>query len=211
MLSFLGADSRFKRKKEIIDKFPIVFGDYYEPFLRHGSIFFNLYNHKRVFGKALLSSPDKDIVRAFTAVKEEPARVQKVLAHCIAKNSAAFYAEMSKQMSSPSTLIYCYRAGYARGGWDSHQFERFGHKMTSETGDLDVCSRYLNRWCEYVRWYNWETALDTVKENDLVFCDPQYQGWADDKYKWMECFLTGLKSQRKCHVVMIKEDKVNVL
>jgi len=213
MISFLGEDSRFKRKDEIISKFPIVFGDYYEPFLRHGSIFFNLYNHKRVFGKAFLASQDADIARAYNAVKEQPERVQKVLAHCVAKNSATFYEAMSRQLGNPTSLIYCYRAGYP--DWDKRQYVSWGKKMTQDLDCIGVCSRYLNKWCEWVRWYNWEESLMSVKENDLVFCDPQDfgcgpNGFLTDRYQWLESFLVALKGQRKCHVVMIKDEKVIV-
>lgn len=213
MKPFLGTDELFTRSKEIVSQFPITFGDYYEPFLRNGSIFFNLFNHKRVFGKAFLSSQDKDIVKAFNAVKDQPERVKKVLATCCAKDSQAFYEAMTKQMSNPSVCIYCYRAGYPDR--ETQAKLRWQKSMTQDVSCIDECSTYLNRWAGDITSLHWEESLMRVKDRDVVFCDPQDfgcgpNGFLDDRYKWLESFLRGLKS-RNCHIYLMKDGNVRLL
>jgi site-specific DNA-adenine methylase len=189
-------NSRYERRSEIINSFPIRFGDYYEPFLTDGSIFFNLYNHGRIFRKAFLSSEDSCLVRAYTAVRYDAERVSKVLLRCIEKNSENFFNAMKHCMNSPATYIYLSRAGDEDGNWRRRDFIVRGQKIANETLTVETCSRYLNKWCDEVKVSSWEDSLTRVRENDLVYCD------APVVTVFMRNYLTALKNQRKCHVYL---------
>lgn len=201
---FLGKDELFELKEEIISQFPIRFNNYYEPFLTHGSIFFNLYNHKRIFNEAYLSTTDKDIINAYKSVAECPDRIEKVLIHCCSRNTKDFYQHMLPLKASPATLIYLYRAGYPKG-WRENDFIRWRRPISKDVESIYRCSDYLEEWCAAVTLSNWKDSLMSVKEGDVVFLDPQDfslgpDGFVDDKWKQLYSFCRALKNTRKCHV-----------
>ncbi len=216
MKPFFGQDELFKRKEEIISQFPIRFGDYYEPFIVHGSIFFNLYNHKRIFNKAFLSTNEKDIVSAYRAVRDEPERVDKVLSVCLGRNTEDYYEAMT-HVRSPAALIYLYRAGYPVG-WRKRDFEVLRKPISKEIESLYRCSDYMKEWLapDGLRVSKWQDSLMSVNKNDLVFCAPGDFGlgpdaFLTDKLKYMYNFLKALKDNRNCHVFVWQNQELTRL
>lgn len=202
---FFGLDVLYEHRREIIGQFPVRFGDYYEPFLCHGSIFFNLYNCKRVFGKGFISTSDRAIVGAYEAVRDGPGRVEKVLNICLDRNSQEYYEAMT-HVKSPASLIYLYRAGYP-AGYRQRYFGLLRKTISKEIESLYRCSDYMKEWLapDGLRVAKWQDSLMGVKENDLVFCAPGDFGlgpnaFLDDKLKNMYSFLRALKKVRFCHV-----------
>lgn len=158
--------------KDIIYKFPIRFKNYYEPFLYSGEVFFNLYRHGRIFEKAYLSSSNSDLIRTWIAVREEPERLQKLISVYCEKNSKQFFENMKKAVASPSAFIYVDRATGKGGKWRESQFIDLNREISKDVSDIEVCSRYIDRWCQSIRNIDWEMALTGANEGDVVWLEP---------------------------------------
>lgn len=158
--------------KQLIYQLPLFFNNFLEPFLSSGDIFFNLFNHGRVFKKAFLSSSNSDLVRAYTAVKDEPERVQRMVTAFCENNSKAFFENMKHAVSSPSAFIYVNRAMSPDGKWRESQFIDRNKEISKDVETIDRCSRYLNRWCQSVRNCDWERTLTGANEGDVVWLEP---------------------------------------
>jgi len=169
-----------RKPSEIISEFPIRFGNYYEPFLGSGEVFFNLYNNGRIFNKGYLASSDKFLTQVYKAVRDEPERLQKMILHFCSNNSEAYFNNLSfARDCSPAVYIYADRAIGKDGKWRASQFIDKNREISKDVSDIDRCSRYLNRWCDGIWNVDWELALTPVnhlekriKEGDLVWLDP---------------------------------------
>ncbi len=168
---------------EITSKFPIRFKNYYEPFLRSGEIFFNLYNNGRIFEKAHLSSSDRNLITAYQAVRDEPERLQKMILRYCENNSKQFFENMKHAVATPSAYIYVNRAEtkpvltksgavFNDGKWRQSQFIDRNKQISKDVGDIDRCSRYMNRWCQWVFHTDWEASLTNANEGDVILLEP---------------------------------------
>jgi DNA adenine methylase len=179
------AGSKMRCKEEIINEFPIVFGDYYEPFMGGCSAGLNLVCHKRIFKNLHLSDSNKHLVNCFRAIKDEPERVKKVLLNCLEKNSEEFYYEMRRNVANPSVFIYLMRACFSslyrenqKGEFNTpyrkHDFIVMKRKIGMEVDSIDRCSEYLNKWNATIQCCDWEKGLTGVNSGDVVYLDPVY-------------------------------------
>lgn len=188
---WVGNKSRCSR--EIISEFPVKFTNYFEPFLGSGAVFFNLYDCGRIFEKAYLSDSNRNLINAFRAVRDEPDRVKKILLHCCEKNSEEFYYEMRNNMSSPAVFIYVMRAAFSslyrenskgqfNTPWRKQDFITMNRKISVSTEDIDVCSKYLNRYAisslslSNCKWFG---LMDMMCKGDVVYFDPPYCPYND--------------------------------
>lgn len=184
------AGSKMRCKEAIINEFPIVFGDYYEPFMGGGAIALNLVCHKRIFKNLHLSDTNKHLVNCFNAIKDEPERVKKVLLNCLARNTEEFYYEMRRNVSNPSVFIYLMRvcfsslyrenqSGEFNTPWRKQDFVVMKRNIGMETDSIDRCSEYLNKWNATVQCCDWEKGLTGVNEGDVVYLDPPYLPYSE--------------------------------
>lgn len=169
MKTFLKSSDRWK---DIISKFPIRFNDYYEPFLKSGEVFFNLFNEGRIFNKAFISSADKNLIQAYQAVRDEPERLQKIILHYCEHNSKHFFDNIREAVGTPSAYIYVNRATDSNGKWRQSQFIDRNRDISKDTESIERCSRYMNRWCGWCLHSHWEHALTNVSAGDLVWLEP---------------------------------------
>lgn len=158
--------------ERIVKHLPLFFGNYYEPFLWSGDVFFNLFNHGRVFKKAYLSTSNRDIVRTYLAVADEPERIEKMVLHYCQNNSKDFYDSMLNATATPSSFIYCNRASKPDGKWRESQFIDMNREIGKNIDDIGRCSRYINRWCESIWVSHWDKALTGVSSGDVVWLEP---------------------------------------
>ena len=170
MKTFLRAPDR--DLKRIICQFPLFFNNFYEPFLSSGDVFFNLFNHGRVFKKAYLSSVNSDLIRAYVAVADEPERLQRIILSYCNSNSKAFFDNMKHATDTPSAFIYVNRASSDSGKWRDQYFIDRNKEISKDIEVIDRCSRYLNRWCDSIRNVGWERALTGAEEGDVVWLEP---------------------------------------
>lgn len=165
---------------EIISHFPIRFNNFYEPFLRSGEVLLNLFKNGRIFEKAFLSSSDKNLINAYQAVRDEPERLQKMILRYCENNSKAFFENMKQAVGTPSAYIYVNRASSEDGKWRESQFIDRNRQISKDVECIDRCSRYLNRWCQWVFHTDWESALTNANDGDLVWLEPPRIPWTTD-------------------------------
>lgn len=167
--------NKTRKPSDIVSEFPIRFGNYYEPFLGSGDIFFNLFNNGRIFEKAYLASSDKNLINAYRAVKDEPERLQNMILKYCENNSKQFYENMKFCEHSASSYIYLNRAMNKYGKWREYQFIDKNREISKDVSDIQVCSNYLNRWCGGIYNHDWETTLtpfNGLHPGDLVWLEP---------------------------------------
>src|SRR6476620_1411224 len=201
---------------EIAFHLPIRFKNFYEPFLKSGEVFFNLYKNGRIFEKAFLSSSDRNLINAYQAVRDEPERLQKMILRYCENNSKTFFDNMKMAVSTPSAYIYVNRASSADGRLRESQFIDRNREISKDVECIDRCSRYLNRWCQWVFHTDWEAALTNANEGDVVYLEPPRIKWTTDaridyvsggfntsNHVYLKNYIEQLK-KKKCLVYMIQ-------
>lgn len=182
--------SKKKCAAAIIEEFPQSFGTYYEPFLGSGAIFFAMSDNvqnplRRTFERARLSDSNKNLINCWRAVVERPDHVVTMLGHCVERNSEKFYNAMRSQMDNPSVFIYVMRAAFSsmyrenlKGEfnvpWRKQDFEKTGRRISEDTSQILVCSRYINARNVELSVAQWIDAIQAAKAGDLVYFDPPY-------------------------------------
>lgn len=185
--------SKQKCATQITDEFPVVWENYYEPFLGSGAVFFALgrpQGLQHAFNRVYLSDTNKNLIHCWRAVKQRPEHVGHMLLHCAARNSEAFYSAMREQMENPAVFIYVMRAAFSsmyrenlKGEfnvpWRKQDFEKKGLRVSFDTEQIDLCSRYLNARDVDISVAPWEKAVQDAKAGDLVYFDPPYIPYTD--------------------------------
>lgn len=198
MKSFLNvSNSQVKLAKEIIEEFPIKFGNYYEPFLDTGNVFFNLYNYKRIFGKAFLSSTDARLIRAYTAVRDDPSRVARVLQRLCEKNSKELFEANLRTLESPASYIYCSRASNSFGTWNHSEYVIHRQKMSCDIKSVERCSKYINKWCDRIINVPYGSLLPLCSNEDLVYYHPK------PFERYHAHYINGLKIAKGCTIAAV--------
>ena len=167
--------NKTRNPSDIIKDFPIRFGNFYEPFLGSGEIFFNLFSNGRIFNKAYLASSNRNLITTYKAVKDEPERLQNMILKYCENNSRQFFENMKFCEASPSAYIYLNRAKDETGKWRASQFINRNKEISKDVSDIQVCSNYLNRWCAGIHNQDWEATLtpfNGLQSGDLVWLEP---------------------------------------
>jgi DNA adenine methylase len=164
--------NKTRNLNEIFSEMPIRFNNYYEPFLKSGEVFFNLFNYGRIFEKAYISSSDRDLINAYRGVRDEPERLQKMILRYCENNSKAFFENMKLAQATPSAYIYVNRAMSKDGKWRESQFIDRNKEISKDVEEIDRCSRYMNRWCGWIFNSDWESALTNANEGDVIWLEP---------------------------------------
>lgn len=167
---------------EIGKVLPETFGDYWEPFVGGGAVFFALDSHIR---KAYLSDTNLDLILTYKALAGKPEIVIRKLQEHARKHSKRYYLEVRDCLHDEQDVatlaaqfIYlnktCYNGLYRvnkQGRFNVPQGRHKSLKICDE-GNLRAASKVLGKANLRVR------AFDKIepKRGDLVYCDPPYDG-----------------------------------
>lgn len=181
--------SKAKCAAEIVSEFPRSCRTYYEPFLGSGAVYFALNGKlgflKVDFQSAALSDVNAKLINCWQAVKDKPEHVKRMLAHCLERNSEEFYGQMRDQMDKPSIFIYVMRAAFSsmyrvnlngrfNVPWRKLDFAVKKKRISYDVDHLGLCSSYLNRRPVTLAAQEWNEAVESAQEGDLVYFDPPY-------------------------------------
>lgn len=226
--------SKEKCARDIIAEFPPSFETYHEPFLGSGAIFFAMNNWtSRVEGQvartgfkaARLADTNRNLINCWKAVMERPESVEKMLGHCLQRNSQEFYNAMREQLENPSVFLYVMRAGFSsmyreniKGKfnvpWRKQDFETNGKSISFDMERIGLCSRYMRSKNIELMVADWMVSSQDAKAGDLVYFDPPYIPYADNGFtnyqaagfsEGQHVFLrtqARLLSERGVHVVL---------
>lgn len=184
--------SKSKVASKILASFPQKFGAYFEPFVGSGSMFFALAG-KREFETAKLSDKNVNLINCYRAVMEQPERVEKMLLHCLERNSEEFYAAMREQMANPSVFLYVMRAAFSsmyrenlagkfNVPWRKQDFAQNNKVISFDTQRIHECSAFLNEKNVTLEVADWMEAVQDAKAGDLVYFDPPYLPFTENGF-----------------------------
>jgi len=161
---------------------PRSFNTYYEPFLGGGALFFAL-SGQRPWKRAVLADVNEDLVRAYTAIRDQPAAVIEAL-QALAPSREVFLRERTLEPSSlgdarrAARFIYLLKTGF-NGLYRVNREGRFnvpwGKRPNVRVCDperLLLASRALAG--VELRVGDFQTTLRDAGAGDVIYADPPY-------------------------------------
>lgn len=163
--------------KELRNILPQEYNNYHEPFLGGGSVYYYL----NPPGKSFLSDTNKVLINSFLQIRDNVEEVISTLRRY--NNTKEDYYKIRKiKYTDPAKqaaqFFYLNRTGYNgiyRVNFKGQYNVPYGYKNYKILYHFDryrKASKQLQAANLYVD--DFETSLDNVKENDLVFLDPPY-------------------------------------
>ena len=172
------AGGKSKLVDSIMSRFPNDFGRYFEPFLGGGAVFFALGPER-----ATLADVNKELVTAYTAIRDELPRVMTALRRHRAE-SDHFYAVRAQDASGMSTvaraarMIFlnrtCYNGLYRvnRSGAFNVPFGKYDNPTICDEENLRAVSRVLQDTT--IENTDVFSTVAKARAKDLVYFDPPY-------------------------------------
>lgn len=164
---------------QILEQFPSTYGDYYEPFLGGGAVFFGL----EPPGIAYLSDANRHLINAYRAVRDCPEQLISFLSD-YHSNEAFYYAARSRdpdsmgEVEAAARFIFlnktCFNGLYRvnRKGAFNVPFGKYKNPTICDEEAIHAASKDLVGTTLACK-----TAFSISPEaGDLVYCDPPYDG-----------------------------------
>jgi len=167
---------------ELLNRIPLYFSNYHEPFLGGGALFFKLYRQHKI-RKAFLSDINAELIDTYISVRDYVDDVIKLLS--IYPHDEKFFYELRSRdpwlMSLPeraARMIYLNKTGYNglyrvnKRGQFNVPFGRYKSPDYCNVDNLRAVSQSLKDVEIFVAPF--ETVLENAKPGDLVYFDPPY-------------------------------------
>jgi DNA adenine methylase len=157
--------------------FPTNFKTYFEPFLGSGAIFFHLQPEK-----SILADLNEDLIRAYSAIKDDWERVRRYLVEHHRKHSHEYYYKVRQQKlrseySKAARLIYLNRTCW-NGLYRVNLKGEFNVPVGTKTRVVckDDCYKEIAQLLQNTELLNsdFETVIEGAQEGDFLFVDPPY-------------------------------------
>lgn len=177
-------------KRKLIPKLkelmPEIYGNYYEPFIGGGALFFEL--SPRV---AVINDFNEELINCYIQIKENPIKLIEILKIHKEKNSKEYYLEIRgldrtdkfKELSKverAARIMYMLRVDF-NGLYrvnSKNQFNvPYGNYANPKIVDEELInniSNYLNTNDITITSGDFEKSVSTVKKGDFVYFDPPY-------------------------------------
>lgn len=165
---------------EIVRLLPKFFGDYWEPFLGGGAVFFALDDH---IHNVYLSDFNLELITAYVTIRKKPGAVITLLLEHAKNHSDLYYLKIRKTIfQDPIELtarfIYlnktCYNGLYRvnKDGQFNVSIGTYKNPTICDIENIRHVSKVLRK--AKIKQYSFEQI--TPKAGDLVYCDPPYAG-----------------------------------
>ncbi|MFN4294442.1 MAG: DNA adenine methylase [Thermoflexales bacterium] len=166
----------------LLERRPLRFNTYHEPFVGSGAIFFRLYRERHI-RRAVLSDINSELVDTYLAVRDHVSEVISALSE-FPYNKAFYYAIRAKdpaQLSLPeraARMIYLNKTGYNglyrvnRQGKFNVPFGRYKSPKYLDRDNLLAVSHALRN--VEILCAAFDTVLDRAEPGDWVYFDPPY-------------------------------------
>lgn len=183
--------------------YPRAFGDYFEPFLGSGAVFFDLHARELLRGRrATISDSNPDLIACYAALRDDPESIIEQL-HRLAENhqrrGAQHYYEVRNNHFNPqrrtlaeasapvryspslaAMFIYLNRTGYnglfrlnARGDFNVPA-GRYVRPRICDEDNLRRVAAALNSEGVALKHQPFDRAADVAREGDFLYFDPPY-------------------------------------
>ncbi|MDW8327445.1 MAG: DNA adenine methylase [Anaerolineales bacterium] len=166
----------------LLERRPVRFNTYHEPFVGSGAIFFRLYRENQV-RRAILSDINAELIDTYLAIRDHVAEVIRVLSEF--PHSKEFYYEIRRkdprELMLPeraARMIYLNKTGYNglyrvnQQGQFNVPFGRYKSPKYLDRENLLAVSQALQN-VEIV-CSSFDTVVDRAKPGDWVYFDPPY-------------------------------------
>ncbi len=166
----------------LLERKPVYFNTYHEPFVGSGAIFFRLYRENRI-RRAVLSDINAELIDTFLAIRDCVAEVISVLSEF--PYSKEFYYEIRSrdpwQLGLPeraARMIYLNKTGYNglyrvnRRGQFNVPFGRYKSPKYLDRENLLAVSQALQN--VEILCTSFDTVVDRAASGDWVYFDPPY-------------------------------------
>lgn len=166
----------------LLDRMPVTFNAYHEPFTGSGAIFFRLYREQRI-KHASLSDLNAELIDTYLAVRDHASEVIKILSEFPHKEK--FYYDIRAKdpwkLSLPeraARMIYLNKTGYNglyrvnRQGMFNVPFGRYKSPKYLDKENLLAVSQALQN--VEILCAPFETVLERANAGDWVYFDPPY-------------------------------------
>lgn len=166
----------------LLERMPIVFNTYHEPFVGSGALFFRMYRERRV-RRAILSDLNAELINTYLAIRDCVSEVIRLLSEF--PHSKEFYYSIREQdpwqLSLPeraARMIYLNKTGYNglyrvnRQGKFNVPFGRYKSPKYLDEENLLAVSQALQG--VDILCAPFETVLERVVPGDWVYFDPPY-------------------------------------
>lgn len=167
---------------EIFKWLPAHIGQYIEPFVGGGAVFFELARLRR-FDRAVLGDRNRDLVEVWQAVKEAPRELVRLIGRW--KYDQAVYYEVRgldpkslTEVERAARLLYMNRAGFNglyrvnQSGQFNVPFGRYTNPTLVDEENLLACSAVLQN-VELVCG-DFDQVLARAEPGAVTYCDPPY-------------------------------------
>ena len=172
--------------KEVIDLNSLKNNTLYEPFVGGGALFLDLENEH-----VHINDLNSELINAYMQIKNNPLKLIKLLRKFSKKHSREFYYEMRNydrkksfnrlsDVTKAARTIYlnrtCYNGLYRVNskGQFNVPFGKYKHPDIVLEEKILSLSEYFNKVSAVITNYDFETAVASTKENDLIYFDPPY-------------------------------------
>lgn len=177
-------------KRKLIPKLkelmPEAYGNYYEPFIGGGALFFEL--SPRV---AIINDFNEELINCYIQIKENPIKLIEILKIHKEKNSKEYYLEIRgldrtdkfKELSKverAARIMYMLRVDF-NGLYRVNSKNQFNVPYGNYANPKIVDEELINNISNYLNTYDitmtsgdFEDSVSTVKEGDFVYFDPPY-------------------------------------
>jgi DNA adenine methylase len=172
---------RWFTKSHIEDFLPKNFGDYHEPFLGAGSVFFHLTNKVMPEKKFFLSDSNEELTNAYLQIRDNP-EVLIIKLREFNNTKEDYYIIRGESYDSPleraARFIFLNRTSFngiyrvnSNGLYNVPYGNRAKVDFVTERLLLDVSKRLKN---VEINAHGFEKCIHNIKKGDLVFLDPPY-------------------------------------
>lgn len=213
---------------QLLPLLPAKYGRYYEPFLGSGALFFALKPER-----ATLTDYSKELISTWTSVRDDPdflldyllpLKPSKEIFYDIRSARAETYPERAAEFLYLNKTCWngLYRVN-AKGEFNVP----YGAPQSDfivDPENLRACAKLLKRPGISIRPSDFEAALRSVREGDLVFLDPPYvtkhnyngfRDWNERLFRWSDqerlAVVAKRLADRGAYVIVSNADHPDVI
>jgi len=175
---------------QILLHFPKEFGNYYEPFIGGGAVFFELFSQGLLKDKkVILSDINKELINTYIIVRDKPYDLIKNLESYKKQHSKEFYYEIREldrkeeyknlsNIEKATRFIYlnktCFNGLYRvnKKGYFNTPMGKYKNPNISDKETILNASEALQNVT--IECKSFEEVLNFATKNDLVYFDPPY-------------------------------------
>jgi len=212
-------------KKDLVEHLGIpdeIQGDYVEPFVGGGSVLLHVLATKKVKGKIRVSDTNEILIKTYQRVKDEPEELCVDLQKLVSRwerssDKKEFYYNIRRKFNSkkfPEDFIFMNKMGFRglyrlnKDGGFNVPYGNYAKFPLDDTlnGIRDASVAFNHHAVEFSVASAFD-VLETVGENDVVYCDPPYDdtfvGYSEDGFdkEKTERLITMLK-ETKAHSIL---------